>query len=46
MRPIGKTKTSPTCRVFVKSLGGLEVTNPTWRVPLTTTRISVARGWV
>jgi hypothetical protein len=47
MKPIEKTKTSPAYRVLVKRrLSGLDVTKPTYRVPFTTTRISVARGWV
>ena len=46
MRPIGNTKTSPLFRTLVKSLFGLDVTNPTKRVPSMTTKSSVPRGWV
>ena len=47
IRPIGNTKTSPLFRTLVKSLlVGLDVTNPTKRVPSITTNSSVPRGWV
>ena len=46
MRPIGNTKTSPLFRTLVKSLFGLDVTNPTKRVPSMTTKSSVPRGWM
>ena len=46
MRPIGNTKTSPLFRTLVKSLFGLDVTNPTKRVPSMTTKSSVLQGWV
>ena len=46
MRPIGNTKTSPLFRTLVKNLFGLDVTNPTKRVPSTTTKSSVPHGWM
>ena len=46
MRPIGNTKTSPLFRTLVKSLFGLDVTNPTKRVPSMTTKSSELWGWV
>ena len=46
MSPIGNTKTSPLSKTLVKSLFGLDVTNPTKRVPSITTKSSVPRGWM
>ena len=46
MRPIGNIKMSPLFRTLVKSLFGLDMTNPTKRVPSMTTKRSVPRGWV
>ncbi|KAL5977260.1 hypothetical protein ACLOJK_021604 [Asimina triloba] len=45
MRHIGKVNTSPGYKIFVMSVSlGLEVTNPTRRVPSKTVRISLALG--
>ena len=47
MSPSGNTNTSPSLRTFEnRRLSGFDVTNPTRSVPCSTTKISVARGWV
>ena len=46
MRPIGNTKTSPLFITLVKSLFGLDMKNPTKKVPLMTTKSSMPQGWV